>query len=101
MTVFFLSDEGSVIHKPTGLKYQVFIGQEKLWFICAKERDLLNALYNIKHLAKSNYKKVTEILSKYHVYWAGNATVLSSTNITFRGFNRYDTKDICKSYCED
>ncbi len=97
MNMFLLSNDGSVIHESSGVKYQVFICQKKMWFICATERDLFSALNCIKNLAEYSYKKVADILSKYNVYWSDNAAV-QSTDKSFKGFNRYDTKDICNIY---
>ncbi len=99
MDTFLLTDEGCVVHKSSGMKYQVFIGAKKLWFICAKERDLLNALQSIGNLAVCNCKKITEILSKYHVYWCGNA-VIRCKDSSFHGLNQYETKDIYNNYMD-
>ncbi len=100
MHTFTLTDKGTAIHKASGIEYQIFIGQNKLWFICSTESNIKKALSDIQQLAFCSCNKLKKILSKYQIFWSGNA-VIKSNNPSFQGLPRYDVLEICRSYCEN
>ncbi len=99
MHTFTLTNSGTAIDKLSGKEYQIFIGQNNLWFICRTESDIKNAIFDIQELSVCSEKKIIDILAKYQIFWSDNA-VIKSDDPSFKGFPPYDIQDICKLFLE-